>query len=107
VSNSLQLDIEMESNLNQDPVAVRPKPTPLPARVRIVLEEDENIPPGGLYLGLNGMGYKLAPGVEVDVPVGIIDILDNAVMSVPVLDPISRQTVAYRDKRRYSYRLIK
>lgn len=97
------LSIDLESNLD---VAERP---PLkrreisPGKVRIVLEENENIPPTGLFLGLNGASFMLRPGVEADVPQGIVDILDHAVMTTTITHPITGQTIGYRNKRRYSY----
>jgi hypothetical protein len=104
--SSLEEAMELESNLLPEVAPLKPKPVPLPPRVRIMLEEDENIPPGGLYLGLNGVGYILRAGMEADVPAGIVDILDHAITTVPVLDPVTKQTMGYRNKRRYSYRVI-
>lgn len=104
--SDLQLAMELESNLTPEPVEPKVRPPAAPERVRIMLEEDDNIPPGGLYLGLNGFGYKLIPGMEVSVPAGIVEILDHAIMSVPVLDQITKQTIGYREKRRYSYRRV-
>ncbi len=54
-------------------------------RVRIILEENDNIPPSGQFFGVQGKGYVLRPGEEADVPLSIIGILNTAVMSVPVM----------------------
>jgi len=83
-----------------------PKPSGLPETVRIILDEDENIPPTGLFLGLNGKGYMISPGVEVDVPLGILDILDHAIISVPVKDNQTNRFIGARDRIRYSYRRV-
>lgn len=74
-------------------------------RVRIMLEESETIPPGGQYFGVNGRGFILKPGQEVNVPMSIVDILNSAVMSVPVLDE-GQRVIGYRDKLRFPYRVI-
>lgn len=86
------------SNLEEE---TRPKGK----RVRIILEENENIPPTGQFFGIQGEGYILRPGEAADVPVELIEVLNNAVQSVPVLD--SAQTVVeYREKLRFPYRIV-
>lgn len=76
-----------------------------PGRVRIVLEENEDIPPTGQFIGLNGIGYILRPGVPVDVPLGVKEILDNAVLDVPQVNPDTLEVIGTRPKMRYPYRL--
>lgn len=73
-------------------------------RVDIILEENDEIPPTGLFLGINGRAYLLQPGMKASVPVGIIDILDNAVMSTPKIDPATKRVVGYKERLRYPYR---
>lgn len=75
-----------------------------PNRVDIILEENDEIPPTGLFIGINGRSYLLQPGMKASVPVGIIDILDNAVMSTPKIDPTTRRVVGYKERLRYPYR---
>lgn len=77
-----------------------------PDTVRIVLEENDDIPPTGLFLGHNGTSYVLRPGEPADVPRKLIEILDNAVMSAPQTDPQTKQVVGYRDRMRYPYRVV-
>lgn len=76
-----------------------------PARVRIMLEDSREIPPTGQFFGAQGEGMILRPGVEADVPMSIINILDTAVTSEPLLDNNDR-VIGYRDKRRFPYRVI-
>jgi hypothetical protein len=76
-------------------------------KVKIILEENENIPPTGQFFGLNDKSYILRPGEIAEVPIGIIDILDNAVESRPVVDPSTKQTVDYRPRHRFGYRIVK
>lgn len=82
------------------------RPVGLPPVVRIQLEDSESIPPTGLFLGVNGASYMLRAGVPVNVPKTLTEILDNAVMSVPVRDPQTQQVIGYRDRKRYPYSIL-
>jgi hypothetical protein len=86
--------------------AAKAEPAPAKDRIKIVLEENDEIPPTGLYVGLNGVGYLLRPAEPIEVPAGIVEILDNAVMSMPHLDPQTRQVVGWRQRMRYPYRRV-
>jgi hypothetical protein len=74
---------------------------------QIILEENDDIPPVGQFFGLNGESYILRTGVMASVPQGIVDILDNAIVTVPHRDPNTLQVIGWKDKLRYPYRLIK
>mgnify|MGYP000903968168 FL=1 len=74
--------------------------------VRIILEESEEIPPIGAYVGVNGKGYLIKPGVEVDVPLEVLEVLNNAVQSTPIINEQTRQIDGWRERLRYSYRLV-
>jgi hypothetical protein len=76
-------------------------------RTKIILEENENIPPSGQFIGVNGVGYLIVPGVEVNVPESVLEVLDNAVMSFPVQDPYTKQVIGYRDRLRFPYRIVR
>lgn len=78
----------------------------MPARVKIILDENPDIPPTGLFIGHNGASYVIRPGEEVEVPAHILSILDTAVISVPQTDPQTMQVVAYRDRPKYPYRHV-
>jgi hypothetical protein len=81
-------------------------PVGMPDTIKIIVEENESIPPTGLFVGLNGRGYLIRPGEEVNVPRGVVDILDNAKMSTPVMDSRSQRIIAWRDRLRYPYRRL-
>ena len=74
-------------------------------RVRIMLEDNEHIPPCGQFIQVNDRSFLLQPGDEVEVPMCVLDVLDHAVMSVPVVD-VSNSVIGYRDRLRFPYRVI-
>jgi len=78
----------------------------VPKTKRIIVEESEHIPPTGLFIGLNGRGYLIQPGQEVNVPVGVVEILDNAKYDAPVIDPLTRQVTSTSKRARFSYREV-
>lgn len=91
---------------NNTAIDTKAKAPAKPKTVRIILEENENIPPTGLFVGENGRGYLIRPGEEVDIPTGVLEILTNAVVSVPTIDPQSLQVIGYREKMLYPHRII-
>lgn len=72
-------------------------------RLKIMLNPSDDIPPTGLFLGHNGSSYLLKTGVWVDVPMPIVEILDNAVKMIPDVDPMTRRVVGWRPSLRFSY----
>ncbi len=77
-----------------------------PVLVKIILEENDDMPPTGLPVGLNGKLFIIQPGVEVSVPPGVVEILEHAITSVPVTSPHTRKIVGYRQRMRFPFRLV-
>lgn len=75
-------------------------------RVWIELDDNDEIAPGGLFVGLNGVGYQLLPGAPAFVPRGLLEVLDNAVKSVPVQDPVTRRIIGWKERKRFSYSIV-
>lgn len=75
-------------------------------RIVIVLEENDNIPPTGLFIQYNGVPFILRTGVEASVPLPLCEILDNAKTHVAITDGAHR-IVAYRPKLRFPYREVR
>ncbi|WP_055128519.1 hypothetical protein [Pseudomonas mediterranea] len=71
-------------------------------RAEITLHDSDRIPPGGQYLGINGIGFLLLPGVRASVPIELLGVLDNAVMTEPVLND-RLQVDGKRDVPRLTY----
>ena len=97
------------SNLKVEPKAPLPAKAPpvgMPKLTKIILEENENIPPNGQYFGINGRGYLLRPGEVANVPAAIIEILNNAVMPMAVTDPRTLKVLGHRPRMRFPYRVV-
>ena len=80
-------------------------PTVSDERVWITLEDNPDIPPRGQFFGINGAGFILRPGQRAFVPRGIVDILDNAVVMVPRVNPDTLRIDGWVEKLRYPYRI--
>jgi hypothetical protein len=98
---------QLASNLVSDDVETIPPMELMVAerRIKIILEENEHIPPTGQFFGVQGKGYILRSGEVADVPLSIVGILNTAIQSVPVKDSGDR-VVGYRDRLRFPYRII-
>lgn len=75
-------------------------------RVRIILEDNDQIPPGGQFLQVDGRPFLMQSGYEMDAPVSVLDVLDHAVTSIPVTDE-NKNVVGYRDRLRFPYRVVR
>lgn len=75
-------------------------------RVKIILEENDNIPPTGLFIGINGRSFLLRAGEECPVPKDVLGVLDDAVEEVPRVGS-SNNVVEYRKKMRFPYRIAR
>lgn len=76
-----------------------------PEMVKLQLEEVDNMAPTGQFFGINGKAFNLRPGEPAIVPIGILNILNDAIMSVPILNADSTVS-GYRDRLRFPYRII-
>lgn len=78
----------------------------MPKKAWIILEENDDIPPTGLFVGHNGNPYLIRTGEPVEVPEFLLGILDAAITTVSITDPTTRRVVGHRDRMRYSYRRV-
>lgn len=106
VQGGVPLDTPREYSGRMDP-KVRERFEKSGFKIRtILLEENESIPPTGLFVSHNGNPYMIAPGEEVDVPDFLTGILDDAIMSAPVVDSKTQKVLGYRNRSKYPYRVI-
>lgn len=105
-------DTELGSNLFSEPVPAS-KPRKAAAknvskadtdRTWIVVEENEDIPPTGLPLSVNGEACMVFPGEAVHLQNRYKEVLDHAIISVPQRDS-SERVVGSRERHRFPYRL--
>lgn len=97
------------SNLGEAPAPaakVKKAAKGMPERVWIQLEENDDIPPTGQFFGHNGTGYLLRPGEPANVPAFILDILNNAIVTKPVVDATTKQVIGHRQQMRFPYRKV-
>lgn len=98
-----------EAEVTAQPAPQAPRKTkkgPKAHYIKIELAENDEIPPSGLFLSVNDRAYLLQPGMEADVPPGVVDVLDNAVMATPRIDPQTKRVVGYKERLRYPYRRL-
>lgn len=79
----------------------------MPHTTMIVLSENDDIPPTGLFIGHNGRSFMIKPGIPVAVPDELLEVLDNAVGKVAVIDPHTKRVVDYRAKLRFPYQVVR
>ena len=94
-----------QSKQAKPPAAAAAPVQAAPKRVRIILEENDNIPPTGLFVGINGRSFLIRPGEEVDVPSEVLEVLNDAVEATPKTD-LQGNVVDYRNKMRFPYRIV-
>jgi hypothetical protein len=75
-------------------------------RLWIELQDNDQIPPTGLFIGHNGTGFMLKAGVEAEVPLELLDILNNAVYDAPIVDTATKQIIGYTPRLRFPYRVV-
>lgn len=99
----LPLDTRIDTPMKKAPSAMLP---PHLRKVTIYLEENDNIPPTGQFFQVDGRSYQLRAGEAAEVPVEVMNVLNDAVQDVPQVDPTTQQVVGYRKKLRFPYRLV-
>lgn len=85
--------------------AVVAAPRTVPHLRKIILDPHEDIPSrGGLYVGYNGRQFLLPTNRPVLVPQGVVNVLDDAILEVPVRDPDTLRFLGSRPAKRFQYR---
>lgn len=74
-------------------------------RITIILEENDNIPPNGQFIAVNGRAFIVRPGVKVSVPEAVLSVLNDAVEKRPVTND-GGVIIGYRDAMRFPYRIV-
>lgn len=98
-------DNELGNNLFDPQAAAAPKARrtkKAEGRTWIKLEESADIPPTGLPIGINGDVVMIMAGEPVHLKNEYVEILDNAIVSVPQRDAQER-VVGYRERHRFPY----
>jgi hypothetical protein len=74
-------------------------------RVLIQLHEGPDVPPGGVFIGVNGYGYTLKPGAPARVPVSVLRVLETAVVKRPIYanNADTGKIVGWSEAPRYAF----
>ena len=100
--------IKSNTKIEDDTPALKLKDKPQGVDyVKIFVEENDDIPPTGLFLSHNGDAFMLMAGVDVMVPPKILEILDHAVMQTAIINPVTRQVDGWRTRARFPYRIVR
>ena len=75
-------------------------------RTWIILQKNDEIPPNGLFIGHNGVGYNLKAGQKAHVPDFLLNVLDDAVVTKPVVGDNGR-VIGYEDSPRFPYQVVR
>ena len=78
----------------------------LPEMVNIQVEAIDNMPPSGHPVGLNGVCYIIKPGVPQKVPRAVVEILRNAKMQFPKIDPITQKIIGWPERMRLPFTIL-
>lgn len=81
-------------------------PIGMPESTWVILDDNDEIPPTGLFVGHNGTGFLIQTGVPVRVPNHVLRVLDDAVMDAPIINPADKRVMGYRPRPRYTYRRV-
>ena len=81
-------------------------PLGLPDSTWVILDDNDDIPPTGLFVGHNGTGFLITTGVPVKVPNHVLQILDDAIMDAPIINPSDKKVMGFRPRPRYTYRRV-
>lgn len=82
------------------------KPLGMPESTWVILDDNDDIPPTGLFVGHNGTGFLIQTGIPVNVPNHVLQILDDAIMDAPIINPSDKKVMGYRPRPRYTYRRV-
>ena len=98
---------QLQGNIGDIDTDATERAVNMPKTTRIILEDNDNIPPTGLFLGHNGRSFILRTGIPVEVPIEVLDVLDHAIMTVPIINEQTRQPVGWRDRHKYPYKVVR
>ena len=72
---------------------------------RIIVNESSKIPREGQFVSLNGYGYLIRPGYEVDIPRPVRGMLDNCIETETFYGDDGKEY--HRNIKRITYTLVK
>lgn len=90
---------------------IQPGATPPPAaaateKKAVIMIDEVAGQPNYEFVGVNGVGYQIKRGVEVEVPLSVVEVLNNAIATRSVTDAEGR-VVGESDYHAIPFRVIR
>jgi hypothetical protein len=112
MSEQLELKSNLHGGGDPNPLPAKkpakrsaPKQAEAVKRRKILLEDNEHIPPTGQFFSVNGRAYILEAGKPVDVPEEIVSVLNDAVQTFAITNSAG-EVIGYRDRLRFPFRSL-
>lgn len=83
-------------------VAVKPAPTKEKRYIINVSLGNDN-EPRKQYVGANGRDFLIERGVDIEVPQCVLNVLDDAVIGIPEVDPNDQTKTIVVERKRFPY----
>lgn len=91
-----------ETKVTKGTKAAKKQVDPLEKEVEVTLHATDEVPPGGQYVSVNGVGINIPVGRRCKIKQKYLNVLRDANTRIPVMDDNTMQVVGYRERMRFS-----
>lgn len=100
------MEAAMSLDLGLDTIGAETAVPKAKERKAIIMIDQERDKPNYEYVGVNGKGYQIQRGIEVEVPASVVGVLENAIATRSVTDA-NGKVVGYQDYHAVPFRVIR